>query len=352
MSLTLSSTGSYPRIGDSPELQVLRRTIAAADRGERTAADLADAEREMTRRAIEEQMRAGIELLTDGQIRWHDPVSHFPARLEGIEVRGLLRYFDTNFYFRQPALTAKPHRRAPVLVDDYLFATNTLGRLPTAAEQTGCLRLKPVLPGPYTLAKLSLADDDAMRSLDARAAAYAEAVAAEIKDLAAVGAAFIQIDEPAILKHPGDWDIFALAWSRLAALRSGKLKLALYTYFHDAAPLYEKLAALPVDVLGVDFTYSPKLADVVAGSGSPVPLALGFMDGRNTKLEDPAEVARQVERLLPKIAGGTAHLGPSCGLEHLPRNRAEAKLALLAKVRACLTGRAVPKPRDAAGGTS
>lgn len=104
MKLPLASAGSYPRIGDSPELQVLRRTIALADRGERTTADLTDAEHEMTRRAIEEQARAGIELLTDSLVLWHDPISHLAGRLEGAEVGGLLRFFDTNFYVRQPVL--------------------------------------------------------------------------------------------------------------------------------------------------------------------------------------------------------------------------------------------------------
>jgi len=112
--------------------------------------------------------------------------------------------------------------------------------------------------------------------------------------------------------------------------------LALYVYFHDPAPLYEKLIAVPVDIIGLDFTYNPKLIDLVASVGSPKPLGLGLVDGRNTKLEDAGEIARQIDRLLPKIQGGRAYLNPSCGLEYLPRDRAFAKLELLAKIRAAL----------------
>ncbi len=342
--LVLSHSGSYPRIGDGADLQVLRRTIAAADRGERTAADLLDAEDEMTRRAIADQVRAGLDLLTDGLIRWYDPISHLAGKLAGVQIKGLLRFFDTNTYFRQPVLTARPERKAPLVVEEYTFARNALGHLPTPPEKAGKLGVKPVLTGPYTLGKFSLAENGAVGALERRAMAYAEALAAEIGALADAGADFIQIDEPAILKYPQDWPVFEqalgpLARARQQAVQAGRrLQLALYVYFHDCAPLYEKLIGLPVDVVGLDFTYNPKLEDVVAAAGSPKPLALGLIDGRNTRLEDPATVARQIERLVPKIAGGHVYLGSSCGLEYLPRDRAYAKLELLGKVRSALVG--------------
>lgn len=344
MNLILSHTGSYPRIGDTPELQILRRTIAAADRGEKTAADLSYAEDEMSRLAIQDQVRAGVELLTDGQIRWYDPISHLAGKLEGVKIRGLLRFFDTNSYFRQPVLVARPVRKAPVLVNAYKFARNALGSIPTSSEKAGKVAIKPILTGPYTLAKFSLAENSGMGALEARAQAYAEALAAEFRALAEAGAELIQVDEPAIIKYPGDWEIFAksletILRARKEAVAAGKrVQLALYVYFHNPAPLYDKLAQLPVDVLGLDFTYNPNLVDTVAASGSPVPLGLGLVDGRNTRLEEVEGVARQVERMLPKISGGRAYLGPSSGLEYLPRDRALAKLELLAKIRAAVKG--------------
>jgi 5-methyltetrahydropteroyltriglutamate--homocysteine methyltransferase len=339
VNLILASTGSYPRIGDSADLQLLRRAIAAADRGAQTPAELAEAENEMTRRAIAEQVDAGVELLTDGQIRWYDPISHLAGKLEGVNINGLLRFFDTNFYFRQPVLTARPQRMRPLLLDEFRFACETLGALAASCKRAGKLAMKAVLTGPYTLAKFSLVENSTMGSLEARALAYAEALAGEVHALAEAGAEFIQIDEPAIVKYPGDWDVFARALQKLIeprqqAAQAGKqFTLALYVYFHDPAPLYEKLVQLPVDVVGLDFTYNPRLVEVVVQEGSPIPLGLGLVDARNTKLENPSELARQVERMLPKIGGGTCYLGPSSGLEYLPRDRAFAKLALLEKVR-------------------
>ena len=344
MTLALASTGSYPRIGDAPELQALRRTIAGMDRGERTPADLANAEAEMTRRAIEEQVRAGVELLTDGQIRWYDPISHLAGKLAGVEIKGLLRFFDTNFYFRQPLLASRPERTGPMVTGEYTFARDIVGSMAAAGGKAGRLALKPVLTGPYTLAKFSLASNSGMNALEARTEAYAHALAAELRALAEAGAELIQVDEPAIVKCPQDWQVFvqalqALVQARRDAAGAGHpVQLAVYVYFHDCAPLYEKLAGLPVDALGIDFTYNPKLVDMVAASGSPIPLGLGLVDGRNTKLEEPGAVARQVEKLMPKIVGGKAYLGTSCGLEYLPRDRAYAKLELLGRIRAAVNG--------------
>ena len=359
--LYLASTGSYPRIGDSPELQLLRRATSALDRGERNTADVLDAENELTRLAIADQLRAGLEVITDGQIRWYDPISHIASKLENVKIAGLQRYFDTNFYFRQPMIAGIPKRTAALVAGEFIFARNALGCLPTPEPLAGRLSIKPVLTGPYTLAKFSIPANsgngvpDLHSSLEARAQAYAEALAAEIVELTTIGAELIQIDEPAIAKYPEDWRIFESAVATLVAARHQKPgrprelgslfaardekreqhlpELALYVYFHDSAPLYEKLLTLPVDIIGLDFTYNPQLADMVASLGCPKPLGLGLVDGRNTKLEDVEGVARQIDRLLPKIQGGRAYLNTSCGLECLPRDRALAKLELLAKIR-------------------
>jgi 5-methyltetrahydropteroyltriglutamate--homocysteine methyltransferase len=348
--LHLSSTGSYPRIGDSPELQTLRRTIAALDRGERSHADLLDVQNEVTRHVISEQVKAGLDVVTDGLIRWYDPISHLAGKLDNIEIKGLVRFFDTNTYFRQPVFVGAPIKSGNLVAGEYGFARNALGHLPTPQGKAGKLSIKPVLTGPYTLGKFSLSEQPsngssgAFFSLAARAQAYAEILASEFEPLSQAGAELIQIDEPAAIKYPNEWAVFEASLAPLAQardkIRNGgrKLELALYVYFHDCAPLYEKLLALPVDIVGLDFTYSPKLVDLVASAGSPKWLGLGLIDGRNTKLEDSAQIARQVERMLPKIKDQRAYLGPSCGLEYLPRDRAFAKLELLSKIRAELEG--------------
>jgi 5-methyltetrahydropteroyltriglutamate--homocysteine methyltransferase len=343
--LVLASNGSYPRSGDTPELQVLQRTLQGLSRREKTAADLADAQKEMTRCAIAEQVQAGIEVLTDGLIRWPDPVSHVAGRLRGVRLGEPAAYFATGRTYRKPIVVSRPVRNPEghsELVEEFRFARNALGRLPTAREREGKLSVKPILTGPYTLARLSESHDPAYASVEARASAFADALGGELRALLDAGAALIQVDEPAIARFPEDCGVLAAALGPLleardAARKSGReVRLALCVNLGDAEPFYEKLIQLPVDALLLDFAASPRLAVKVAAVGSPVPLGLGVVDGRRVEMEDTTAVARQVEPVLAKLNGAQAFLGPSCGLESLPRDRAYAKLELLGQIRAKL----------------
>jgi 5-methyltetrahydropteroyltriglutamate--homocysteine methyltransferase len=348
--LYLSSTGSYPRGGDAAEFQALGQTIEAYDRGECTMADVREAESTVIRRAIAEQVKAGLDVVTDGLIRWRDPISHIAGKLENVRIKDSQRFLDTDFHYRQPVLTGKPTRKTPLVLDEFAFARNALGHLPTPPDKAGKLSIKPVLTGPYTLAKLSLSEQTGngaagfRAALQTRAMAYAEALAAEITALVQSGADLIQVDEPAAIRHPEDWEILEKSLAVLAEARDKasdagrKSELALYVYYQDCAPLYEKLAVLPVDVIGLDFSANAKLVDVIVSNGSPKPLGLGLVDGRNPRLEDAGNIVRQVERLMPRIKGGRAYLGTSSGLDHLKREVAYEKLALLSNVRVALGG--------------
>jgi 5-methyltetrahydropteroyltriglutamate--homocysteine methyltransferase len=359
--LYLASSGSYPRTGTAAEFQLLSTTVAAFDRGERSAADVLDAENDVMRRVIADQVKAGVEVVTDGQVRWRDPISHLAAKLENVKIQGSSAFPGTNSEFRQPVLTGKPIRKRPLVLDDYNFARNALGRLPTPRALAGKLKIKPVLTGPYTMAKCSLFDESAangangahgsasttpitsLSSLEARALAYTEVLAAEIIALAQAGADLIQIDEPVAIRNPEDWLIFKRSIVLLVEARDSTVKagrgsdLVLHVCFHDCAPLYEKLVSLPVDIIGLDLSCSPKLADVITAAGSPKPLVFGIVDGRNPYLEDIAPAARQVERMLSRIEGGRAYLAPSCGLDRLSQEQAYDKLELLSKIRDAVT---------------
>ena len=134
--------GNYPRIGDRHELQKLRRALAQRDRGELSGEDLARVEDEVTREVLEEQANAGTSLVTDGQIRWGDAQTYIAGNLEGIKITGLLRYFDSNTYFRQPVVEGPVRWKRPILVRDFQFAKEHSSR-----------PVKPVLTGPLTLAR-------------------------------------------------------------------------------------------------------------------------------------------------------------------------------------------------------
>jgi len=326
MELVLANHSSYPRIGDDAGHQLLRRTIAQRDKGEKTDQDVRAAEDRLTELALEEQIAAGLDLVTDGQIRWYDPVSHLAGKLAGVHINGLLRFFDTNFYFRQPVVKAPPRRSEPLLLEEFNFARKRSSR-----------PVKVVLTGPYTLTRLSIQSQDGAGSFEKLLEAYTSALAEEIAALAQAGATFIQVEEPAILRSPKDFTWLEQSLKTLAA-RRGAARLALAVYFGDPAPLYDRFQTLPVDALVLDFTYSPGLVDTVAQKGSSKVLGLGLVDGRNTRLEDPASVARQIEQVARRTGLNQAYLNPSCGLEYLPRDRAQLKLRQLAAIKKTFLG--------------
>ena len=326
MDLILANHSSYPRIGDSADLQLLRRTIAQRDRGEKSEADVRAAEDRLTEHALREQNDAGLDVVTDGQIRWYDPISHLAGKLEGVRINGLLRFFDTNFYFRQPVVHAHPQRTKPLVAEDFAFAKAHSAR-----------PVKVVLMGPYTLARHSLESNGGAGGFEKLLAAYTGALGEEIDALVKAGATLIQVEEPTVLRRPEDFHFVERSMTRLA-LSKGAAKLTLSVYFADPSPMYDQLQTLPVDILGLDFTYNPELVDVVASRGSNRTLALGLVDGRNTRLEEAATLARQLERIAKGLRGAPAYLTPSCGLEYLPRDRAQSKLQHLSLLKKTFLG--------------
>ncbi len=347
MELILASAGSYPRSGSGEGLQVLVRAREAVARGEQTAADLSDAENFMVRRAIEEQVAAGFEVVTDGLTRWCDPVSHLACKLLGVEP-GAERALPAGGSYRVPMITKRPLRQAPILAEEYRFACNALGTLITPRGKAGKLAVKAVLTGPFTLAKLSETKDSSMATLEARAEAFAEVLAAEIIALAEGGAENIQVDELAPFDPRSDWTVLRAGFSALAAARDTarkggrRVELTLALESRGAAAQFDSLFDLPADVIAFDLAADAKLYDRIASAGSPKPVHLGLVSGRSAELENIRELARKLEALLPKIAAAKVFLGPAGGLDALPRESARAKLELMARVRENVAGRPVP----------
>ncbi|MBZ5543244.1 MAG: hypothetical protein LAO07_06135 [Acidobacteriia bacterium] len=290
MELILTNHSSYPRIGDGTDHQLLRRTIAQWEKGEKTDADLRAAEDRMTELALGDQIVAGLEIVTDGQIRWYDTISHLAGKLQGIRINGLLRFFDTNTYFRQPVVHGAIERTKPLLVGDFEFAKGKSSQ-----------PVKPVLTGPVTLARHSIEENGKAGSFERLVESYTAALTPEVAALAAAGAGLIQIDEPSLLKYSADLPQAARSLKAFGAAK-GSSQPMLAVYFGDA-------------------------------TGSAKPLALGLVDGRNTRLEDTRTVAGQLEKIGRCLGSARAWLSPSCGFEYLPRDRAQLKLRHLRTIR-------------------
>ena len=284
---------------------------------------------DVTRAVISEQARIGIELPTDGQIRWEDLVTPLAKKLGGFEINGLERFFDNNVYYRRPILHKTPSRKQPVFLGEFLFAR-------------GCTRnpVKAVLPGPYTMVKLS--EDRYYKTERPFLRSIAEILNEEARALASAGAPVIQFDEPAL--GFGKPSLKEITEAINIATDGVKSKIALYTYFGTVSRnVLDALQKCRVDVIGVDVVSDPKAIGIVKNLKWTKALALGCLDARNTKLESVAELHALFDLISRVVPTDRLYVNPSCGLEFLPYEQAHQKLERL--VEAARTYR----PRSSAG---
>jgi 5-methyltetrahydropteroyltriglutamate--homocysteine methyltransferase len=303
--------GSYPKIPNRPRPPKLRSAIARFERGEIGADELRRVEDEVTVEVIQEQVEAGVDIITDGQIRWEDDQTYFARRMDGFSIDGLIRYFDTNNYYRQPLVEGPVRWREPVVAGDYEFA----------AIQSP-VPVKALVTGPYTLAALSA--NRYYGSLRELVLALATELRNEVLALERAGAPIIQVNEPAILQQKEDFPILRQA---LEAMMDGvRAEAHLYTWFGDIDGLYPQILELPFATIGLDFVKGPANWDVIARQPFTKKLGLGIIDARNTRLESVEEIVGAVRRARAIVSADMIYVNPSCGLEYLPREAGEAKL--------------------------
>lgn len=308
--------GSYPKIPNRPRPAKLRAAIARFDRGAISEEELAQVADEVTIEALQEQAEAGLDLVTDGQIRWEDEQTYIARELSGVSINGLIRWFDTNMYYRQPVIEGPIAWQKPITVRDYNFAVEHSAK-----------PVKAVLTGPYTLARLSV--DEHYGSTQALAEAFAEALSQEARALQDAGATFIQFNEPAILKHKDDFPEFAAVCRRLVDGLGAET--ALYLYFGDVDGCYPQLLDLPFDLIGLDFVMGAANEALLKQTPFTKKLGLGIIDARNTRLESVDHIVERIRTLGDGIDPENIHVSPSAGLEFLPREVAQDKLRRLAE---------------------
>ncbi|HYH27278.1 MAG TPA: methylcobamide--CoM methyltransferase [Actinomycetota bacterium] len=320
MSLKVTVVGSYPKPPVEGGEFTLRKTRQAIDRGDATWEDVEKAQDSLAREVIEEQERAGIELVTDGQVRWDDGQTRFAEGLEGFTIGGLIRYFDNNTYFRQPTIKGQVSRKGPIVVDEF-----------KKAEEASSVPVKAVITGPYTLAALSV--DEFYNDGNALLEDLTRAMNEEARDLVAAGATVIAFDEPALARvpghRPGDLELFAAVAPKL--VDGVQATTVLQTYFGDIADHGADYFRLPFDVFGLDLVAGPGNRDAIGDLPPEKTLQGGIVDARNTKLEPVDSVVATIRDLANTVGPDRLWISPSSGLEYLPREAAERKCRRLAE---------------------
>jgi len=282
---------------------------------------LAEAQDDATRVAIRAQEEAGLDIVSDGEIRRESYSNRFATALEGIDLdhpgTGLDRSGHPN---PVPRIVGRIRRLRPVEVDDLKFLKAHTTR-----------QTKITVPGPFTM--LQQAQNDFYQSEEEAAMDYAAAVNEEIKDLFAAGADVVQVDEPYMQARPEKARQYGLqALNR--ALDGVQGTTCVHICFGYAAVIHARpsgysflpeLAGCRCRQVSVETAQSHLDTRVLRELGDKQVL-VGCLDLNDLNVETPEQVAARVRRALEHIAPEQVILAPDCGMKYLPRAVAQGKL--------------------------
>ncbi len=319
--------------------------IAAAARGEYGPADLAELLDDGVDLAIRDQERAGIDVISDGEMR-------------------RAGFFTAEFYRHLTGVRPLPpdrrlgagahdglHRFA---VEDRIAAPDGLGVVAEfrAARARTDRPLKVTLPGPYTLSgRLSHGPGEVYQTRVAAAEAFVPIVAAEIRDLVDAGATIIQVDEPSPAIHPDAPADFVALFNAAIEPAVGRVRLGAHLCFgnflgrplapRSYRPILAAMLGFAVDELVLEFA-NREMSEVgilgeIVHAGKDV--AAGVIDVKNSHVETADEVAARIDAILATgVPAGRLALVPDCGFSQTARHLTTAKLAALVAGRDLVLG--------------
>ncbi|WP_368419433.1 uroporphyrinogen decarboxylase family protein [Rhodovarius sp.] len=286
---------------------------------------LEQAQDDATLIAIRDMERAGIDIITDGEMRRESYSNRFALALDGVDVDNpAIVVGRAGKPTPVPRITGPIRRRHAVEVRDVEFLRANTDR-----------QIKITLPGPFTLSMQ--AHDEYYGDPEAVAMAYAEAVAEEARDLKAAGADIIQFDEPWLQARPEQAMQFGVkALNR--ALEGVPGPTVVHLCFGYAAMVADKpsgysflsqLADSTAEQISIEAA-QPKLDLGILADLSNKTIMLGVLDLGSAEVESPQTVAARIRAGLRHVAAERLVIAPDCGMKYLPRARAFGKLSAMA----------------------
>ena len=272
--------------------------------------------------AIRDQERAGLDIITDGEVRRESYSNAFVMALEGVDVDRPGSVLDRNGNpMPAPRVHAPIRRREPVVVRDAEFLRAHTDRL-----------VKVTLPGPFTMA--AQADDQFYGNPREVAFAFADAVREEVHELFAAGADIVQLDEPWMESRADaarEYGIETLQRALDGVTGTTVLHICfgypLFVAGHKRSYRYlPELAAAPVDQISIE-TAQAELDVSVLGQLEGKTVVLGVIALDSDEVETPEVVASRIQRALPYKTELVA--APDCGMKYLSREAAFGKLQAL-----------------------
>jgi 5-methyltetrahydropteroyltriglutamate--homocysteine methyltransferase len=328
--LPTSLVGSYPQPDWLVDRENLRGRfpprVRARDLWRIDDAFIQEAQDDATLVAIRDQERAGLDIITDGEIRRESYSNRFATALDGVNIDDPGTALDRSGHPNPvPRIDGPVRRKHAVLVRDLEFLKRNTDR-----------RVKMTVPGPYTMSQQ--AQNDFYESEAALAMDYAAAVNAEIHDLFAAGADIVQIDEPYMQARPEKAREYGLdALNR--ALDGVTGATAVHICFGYAAVIHERpegYSFLPEfhDCSCVQVSIETAQSGLDCKVLETLPdktIILGVIDLDDMTVETPDVVADRIRRAIPFKDAGQIVVAPDCGMKYLPRDIAFAKLEAMVK---------------------
>ena len=282
---------------------------------------LEQAQDDATILAIREQERAGLDIITDGEMRRESYSNRFATALEGVDIDNPGTALDRSGHPNPvPRVVGKIRRKYPVQVRDLQFLRANTNR-----------QVKITVPGAFTMAQQ--VQNDHYKSEEALAMDYAVAVNEEIKDLFAAGADVVQMDEPYMQARPDKARQYGLQALR-RALDGVAGITAVHLCFGYAAIIHERpsgysflpeLADSDVRQVSIETAQSSLDCSVLEKLRGKT-IILGVLDLSTHQIETPETVAARIQRALPFVAAEQLVVAPDCGLKYLPRDVAFGKM--------------------------
>ena len=304
-------------VGIHPRSERLIKTFRAYSRKKIGFDELSKVLERESREIIKLQLDLNYRYVIDGMLRWHDLLRPLAEKLDGVEVDGLSRWFDNNLFYKKPVIVGEVKRTNKIL-KEYVYPSEVPDR-----------RFKLVLPDPFTFTSLS---ELGKRRFDDVLFDVSKAMNEEIREMEVeMGLGQVQLSAPSLVWRKLDEDSLELAKDAVdECLKGVSAEKMIHLPFGDALNSFPQILDARVDVIGFDMT-STKLKElreyrIDRGVG------LGFVDGRNSLIEDVEFVRRRVEDYLEANEPEMIYITPSCDLEYLPRSVADEKVRLLKKI--------------------
>ena len=304
----------------------LDRARELGKQGVLTPAQVEEAHDNAVKSAIKDQEMAGVDIITDGELRRETMVNFFSARIHGFDMSGKMKpigNLDPNIQMLDPVVREKVRHKGSLGMEQHF----------SFLKQHTTHRTKVCVTGPQMLAKR--ATNEFYKSDKELVFDLADILNIELKSIVAAGCDFIQIDEPVWVGYPEDMSWLVESFNKMVA--GVQAKIALHVCYGNYqlkklfkgqyAELFPLILETESDQISMEFAVSDGVGlELFKQYKTDKEVVVGVVDVKDENVETPETVAKRIRQALEFISAEKMFVSPDCGMKFMPRHRAFGKL--------------------------